>query len=240
MEILLALQFLTRIPIPLKHDTPPEGWARSMAWFPAVGLLLGLLLVGGAWLFGHLWPADVVLVLTLVLWVALTGALHLDGAVDSCDALVAAVPPHRRLEILKDVHIGTYGLIGAILLLLVKWLAMGHVPWQGFVLATVLGRWALVYVTWAFPYARPNGLGKLFKDHLGQRELWIAAITTLGMVIALSSWHGLVVGALGWAAAWCVGAWAKRQLGGGITGDICGLACEVVEVVTLLVGGLFL
>ena len=238
MGLLLALQFLTRIPIPLRREVPAESWARSMAWFPAVGLLVGLLLAGAQWTLAHLCPPDLVAALVLALWVILTGALHLDGYVDSCDALVVALPPERRLEILKDVHVGAYGLVGAILLLLVKWLAIGHLPWQGLILAPVLGRWAMVYVTAAFPYARPSGLGRIFKDALGRRELLIASASALVITLLLGTWRGLALAGAGWLAAWGLARWAAHQLGGGITGDIYGAVCEVVEVIVLLAGGL--
>jgi adenosylcobinamide-GDP ribazoletransferase len=237
MGILLALQFLTRIPIPLKREFPPEAWARSMAWFPLVGLLLGLLLAGASWALGLVLPPDIVSALVLILWVALTGGLHLDGFVDCCDALVVALPSTRRLEILKDVHTGTYGVVGAVLLLLLVWLAIGSVSWQGLVLAPVLGRWAMVLVTLVFPYARPSGLGKGFKESLTVRELLIASLIVLVLAVILGLWHGIILVLLAAGTALLVAKWAAHQLGGGITGDVYGMVCEIVEVVTLLAWG---
>jgi adenosylcobinamide-GDP ribazoletransferase len=234
MELWAALQFLTRLPIPLRRELSQATWARSMAWFPLVGLVVGLLLVGGRWATGALWPQDLAAALTLALWVVLTGGLHLDGLVDCCDALWVAAPPERRLEILRDVHVGSYGLVGGALFLLLKWRAIVATPWPGLILAPILGRWAMVYVTWAFPYARPSGLGKMFQEFLGRREMALASATALLAVTLCGGWRGLGVALAGWLAAWALASWAQRRLGTGLTGDVYGLVCEMVELVILL------
>ena len=234
-EIVLALHFLTRIPVPLKREFPAQDWARSMAWYPLVGLLVGFCLAAGQSLMMRLWASDLVAVLTLAIWVGLTGGLHLDGFVDCCDALPAALPPERRLEILRDVHVGTYGVVGAVLLLALKALSIRSVDWSGLALAPVLGRWAMVVVTLLFPSARPSGLGKAFKDHVGKRELIIATGTALLAVILLGQFVGLAMMGIGFAIAYILGLWSARQLGGGITGDVYGFICEVVELSVMLV-----
>jgi adenosylcobinamide-GDP ribazoletransferase len=286
MAFLLALRFLTRIPVPLADEreagagpaslaagramasdkagssSPAYGWA--MAWFPSVGLLIGMVLAVVRWVAGLALGPALASALTLAAWVAITGGLHLDGAVDCFDALVVAAPAERRLAILRDVHVGAYGVVGAALLLLVKWLAIVEAPWPALLAAPVLGRLALVYVVYAFDYARPDGMGSAFKQILGTRQVLVAAGTALACVLVLGTggaggvtrtgfcdaciasqtyslatgtWRGALVIGVSWAAAWAVGAWAGRQLGGGITGDVYGLACEVVEVVALLAWG---
>lgn len=234
IDILLALYFLTRIPIPLKREFPARNWARSMAWYPFVGLLVGFCLAAGQSLMMRLWAPDLAAVLTLVIWVGLTGGLHLDGFVDCCDALPVALSPERRLEILRDVHVGTYGVVGAVLLLTIKAFSIRSVNWAGLVLAPILGRWAMVVVTLLFPYARPSGLGKAFKDHIGRRELIIATSTALLAAVLLGQFIGLVVMGIGFAIAWILGLWSARQLGGGITGDVYGFVCELVELSVML------
>lgn len=261
---MLALRFLTRIPVPLANEpetgeaagsagwsSPALGWA--MAWFPLVGLIVGAAAAATRWAASPAFGPSLAAALALAAWVAVTGGLHLDGAIDCFDALVVAAPPERRLAILKDVHVGAYGVVGAALLLLIKWLAIAGAPWAALMAAPVLGRMALVYAIRAFPYARPGGMGSAFKALLGTRQVAVAAGTALACVLALAvgtagpvgtmralatgAWRGgLVVGAA-WLAAGALGAWAARRLGGGITGDVYGLTCEVVEVVALLVWG---
>lgn len=240
---LLALRFLTRIPVPLREEPGPGAWGWIMAWFPLVGLLIGAALAVTRWAAGQAFGPALAAALMLAAWVAITGGLHLDGALDCFDALAVAAPPERRLAILKDVHVGAYGVVGATLLLLVKWLAIAEAPWPALLAAPVLGRMALVYVTHAFAYARPSGMGSAFKAALGPRQVLVAAATALICVLALgvgaggAAWRGAVVLGVAWLVAWAVGAWAARQLGGGITGDVYGLACEVVEVAALLAWG---
>lgn len=238
--ILLAIQFLTRVPIPFRHKPNDREWARSMAWFPLVGLMVGLLVAGTRYLVSCFWPGDIAAALSLAIWIMVTGGLHLDGFVDCCDALVAAVPPQRRLEILRDVHVGTYGLVGAVTLLLVKWLAISKGDWNSLVTAPILGRWAMVYVTFCFPYARAEGLGKVFKDGLTWREFLLASILSLTAVFAFARWQGLVTMAGISLIAWLLGKWARRQLGAGVTGDVYGMECEIAEVVAMLMMGALL
>lgn len=235
MGLLLALQFLTRIPVSVKGEVSTRMWGRSMAWFPVVGLLLGGLLWGGQWLARQWVSLPLSAGLVVALWVLLSGGLHLDGFIDCCDALWAALPAPRRLEVLKDVHVGAYGLLGAILLLGLKGLALAELRagWP-VLLAPVLGRWAMVYVTVVFPYARPTGLGKMFKDAVGPREVVIGALTALFVALVVGWWRGLLLAALSWLVGWFLGGWSARRLGGGITGDVYGMVCELVELAVLL------
>ena len=242
MAFILALRFLTRIPVPIRDDSARGAGdnavlGRAMAWFPLVGLIIGAALAGVRWAMALAFGPLLASALTLAAWVAVTGGLHLDGAVDCFDALALAAPAERRLAVLKDVHVGAYGVVGAALLLLIKWLAIGEAPWPALVAAPVLGRMALVYVTAAFAYARPSGMGAAFKAQLSARCVAVAALATLACVLLLGTWRGALAAGFSWLAAWATGAWAARQLGGGITGDVYGLACEVVEVVALLAWG---
>ncbi|RME35545.1 MAG: adenosylcobinamide-GDP ribazoletransferase, partial [Thermoflexia bacterium] len=118
-SLLTALHFLTRLPFPLR-ETSLEEVGRSAWAFPLVGALTGLLLAGSDWALGYLFPPLLRAAPVLALWVAITGALHLDGFVDCCDALLAARPPEVRLEILRDTHVGAFGVVGAVVFLLLK------------------------------------------------------------------------------------------------------------------------
>lgn len=239
---LAALRFLTVLPVPGESRLDEEAWSQATAWYPAVGLVVGLVLAGLDWIVGRLWPAGVSTALVLAVWVVLTGALHLDGFVDCCDALWAPVSKERRLEILRDVHVGAYGVVGATLLLLLKYSALLAVPatfrLPVLLLVPVLGRWSMTAAVVGYPYARLGpGLGQKAKAEAGRRQLTLA--TTLTLVAALVAW----VAGLGWLVLpsafmavltlWAVAGWIRSKLGG-LTGDGYGAICEVVEVVGLL------
>jgi adenosylcobinamide-GDP ribazoletransferase len=237
-----AIGFLTVLPVPGSRQLRDEDWGRAVGWYPAVGLLVGGLLGGLDWLLRQAWPQGVASVLTLAAWVVLTGALHLDGLVDCCDALLAPVSAERRLEILRDVHAGTFGLVGAILLLLLKAVALSALPGPArpaaLLLVPVLARWAMSGAVVLAPYARPGpGLGRLARSGTGARELTLATVTAL-LAVALAWSLGL-----GWAAALLppvialsaalLAAWIRRRIPG-LTGDAYGALCEAGEIAGLL------
>src|SRR5690606_23854022 len=103
-----AVAFLTTLPAP-RVPFSPDGLGRAAVWFPAVGLLIGLVLCLVAWVAHYLFDPWLAGALVVAAWAALTGALHLDGLADCCDGLFAPVPPERRLEILRDPRVGGFG-----------------------------------------------------------------------------------------------------------------------------------
>ncbi|MFN2168358.1 MAG: adenosylcobinamide-GDP ribazoletransferase [Anaerolineae bacterium] len=198
--MLAAFQFLTILPLPGARNLRDEDWGRATAWYPFVGLVLGAILAGLDWGLRWLWPRGVATALLLVAWVALTGALHLDGFVDCCDALFAPVSRERRLEILRDVHVGAFGVTGVVLLLGVKLVALAAVPaalrLPVLLLVPALGRWGMTVAVLFYPYARSGpGLGQKARTGAGASQVFIASVTVL-VAVALAWWTGL-----GWMAA---------------------------------------
>jgi len=211
-----------------------------MVAFPLVGAIVGLLLVLADAGLRILLPAAPAAALLLVFWVLLTGGLHLDGFVDCCDGLWVAKTPAERLEILRDIHVGAYGVVGAALLLLIKFAAVWTLPaplrWPLLLLAPVVGRWAMVYATQRYPYARRGpGLGLWFKEALRPAHLAAATLVALALVIASHVWLGPAALAFAWLVTVLLAAWVRPRLGG-LTGDVYGMICEVVEPAVLLAG----
>jgi adenosylcobinamide-GDP ribazoletransferase len=245
VPFLLALQFLTVIPVRISGTITPRTMARAMAWFPVVGLVLGGTLVLADRALRMIFPPTVATTLLLTIWVALTGALHLDGFLDCCDALLAAKPPQERLDVLRDTRVGAFAVVGAVCLLLAKFTALLELP-VGHRAAALLAipaltRAAMVYAARAYPYARPGpGLGQLFREGLTWREVAVAG----GVAVAAA---GLTLGPTGLALALCVWlitvviAWWVRQRIPGLTGDVYGAINELTEMgallFLLLVGG---
>ena len=167
----------------------------------------------------------------LLVWVLISGGLHLDGFGDSCDGLLAAVEPEERRRIMRDPRAGMWAVCGTSLLLLGKWLAIRAAPAHMLILAPVLGRWALVLAAYAFPAISETGLAATFRDGLGRRQVLIAAL----WVVILLTKVELTALALGSCVFTLVfGWWAARRLGGGLSGDIYGAVCELTELLSLL------
>jgi len=246
----LALGFLTTLPVPQlspeEFSAHPDLAGQAFAWYPLVGVVLSVLLCATAWLlhFSHLLPV-VQAGCLLTVWILLTGGLHLDGLLDSCDALFAPVSLERRLQILKDVHTGAFGVIGLVLIVGLKWALLtqlieqrGPALWSGLWLAPVWGRWMLVWAAQRYPYARAGGaasLGGTMRQGLGSRQLSMATISTLLLFIASLAMHRVAFWSLLGPLAGLLGArWAAGKLNGGLTGDLYGALCEVTELVVLI------
>jgi adenosylcobinamide-GDP ribazoletransferase len=161
--------------------------------------------------------------------------LHLDGFLDSCDGLFGGRTPEKRLEIMRDERAGAFAVVGGVLLLLVKYAALASVQDRlgATLLAPVLGRFGMVLAIVLFPYARAEGLGRAMKDHAGWRELILAALTAGAVSWLAGRERGLVAMALAGALTWLAARLALRRLPG-LTGDIYGAICEILEVAVLL------
>jgi adenosylcobinamide-GDP ribazoletransferase len=235
---LVALQFLTTIPVPIKREIKLEEYGRSVAYFPLVGLLLGLLLAGLDYLLRFVFPLELVNALLIVALIGLSGALHLDGFLDTCDGVFSFKPPQVRLEIMKDSRVGSYGVVGGVALLLVKFAALLAVPLElrpfALVLMPVFGRWAIVFAAVVFPYARPeSSLGRLYKEHAGRGALLIATISTVVIAGVVFQLGGLAMLAAIALVSGLMILYIMTKIPG-MTGDTYGAINEVMEVVALL------
>ena len=267
-----AISFLTILP--LAPSGAPGSLVSARGWFPLVGLLLGTvlasidvitLLVLGADFPGRsrgtvtYFPISTILlwsILLVVTMVVLTRALHLDGFMDSCDALLGGFDRERRLAILRDPNVGAFAVIGVVCLLLIKVLTIAELPpaipvppgiavlppegWSVripmLLLFPCLSRWAMLLTMELHPYVRSNGIGTAFFGDGERRVRWqliLGLAFTLIVSVALAGMVGLVLLAAACAVAWGIGAWATRLLGG-VTGDIYGAVNELTEVVVLL------
>lgn len=223
-----ALQFLTRLPVP-RGDYRLET---SVIWLPVVGLILGAILamVDAAlrWLAVDALVASTVVV---VLLLVLSGALHADGLMDTCDAVFGHASPERRLEIMRDPRAGAFGVVGLVCVVALKIAAVAALPaairLQLLMLAPILGRWAIVLLATVFPYGRPSGLGAPLAAAATPRALALASILPLVGCVVLGP-VGVLCGVLAALAVLGLGRWLMRLLPG-LTGDCYGAVCEVVE-----------
>lgn len=232
--LLLAIGFLTRLPVPAQAHDDPNAKAASLAWYPLVGVLIGLLLGIFAWLL-HETPALLSSALLVTTWVALTGALHLDGLADSADAWIGGMGDREKtLAIMKDPRCGPAGVVSLVLALLLKFAALaslGPAPWAALLLAPVLARAGLTALFLVTPYIRSGGLGAALTD-APRRACGVALLlTALGCV--LFGGRGLLAFFLAGAV---FGLWRQACLNrlGGCTGDTAGALAEMMEVAVLV------
>ena len=228
-RLVIALQFLTRLPMPRVTATA-QDFARSMRWFPAVGLILGALVAAACWAGGRIDPW-VGALLGLIAWVGLTGALHLDGLGDMADAAGAAHKDKDRLRaVLSDPHVGSFG-VGAIVLQLIAKLVLLHAlidraPLAALILIPFAARIAPLWWTRLLPPLH-EGLGTAFRGAIRPVDLALWAAAWL-----LACWWmpGLLAAPvlmLGW------GLWLRHRIGG-ISGDGHGAGIELIESGLLL------
>src|SRR5919202_6518068 len=192
-DLVTALCFLTRLPLPAVFHgqcTQMHGPGQAMAAFPLAGLVLGALLVGLDRLLSlTAFPLTTRNILLVVALVALTGGLHLEGLMDTCDGLIGGHNAQQRLNIMRDSHVGSYGVLGGVCVVLLKVGALGAVPNSVRVLALLLtpmlGRWSLVLAAALFPPARPSGLGAAFRAGVTPPRLAVAAVTCVLAACAL-------------------------------------------------------
>ncbi len=210
-----------------------------------VGVLIGLVLAGLNWLFGLFLPSAVANGLLIVSLVVISGALHLDGFVDTCDGIAGHKTVEKRWRVMHDSRAGAFGIVGVFLLLLVKYVSLNSVPEDllmvTLVLMPVVSRWAMVYTVFAYPYARPAGLGKIFKQGASWQEFTIATVITLAVAIGLARLAnityfylaGLAIMLAIWVIVVAMATYLKRKFAG-LTGDTYGAINEVVEVCVLI------
>jgi adenosylcobinamide-GDP ribazoletransferase len=233
-DALLALRFLTRIPV--GGELRGADLGRSCAWFPIAGAVMGLAVAGAARLAGHHVPAPLGAVLAVAALAWMTGGLHLDGVADVFDGLGGGHGDRERiLRIMRDSRIGAHGATALVLLLAAKVAATAELLARGahwpLLVAPVVARFAVVPLVVLFPYAREEGLGRAFRGTAGRREIAIAALLAGAAVAAFAPASLAPTGAALVAAAGLALA-VNRRLGG-LTGDAYGAAIELAEVALL-------
>ena len=234
---LVALQFLTRLPVRL--NTPPDGKTIgfSLIFYPWVGIILGALLLGFAELLGGT-PPLVAATLLITAWVLSTGGLHLDGLADSADAWAGGMSSREKtLAIMKDPYCGPAGVTSIVLILLLKFAALlTLLDTDGCIailLAATLGRTLLPLLFLTTPYVRTNGLGSPLANHLPRRACWfsIAAVLALMLLLSDARYWALLPTVL---TIFLLLRYLMLQRIGGTTGDTAGALVEISETVALL------
>ena len=230
----LAIGFLTVLPV---SPGAAERMGPARAYFPLVGLGLGGVLAGLDFAAGQVLPPYVVGALLVAALLIFTRAIHTEGFLDCCDGLLGAHTPERRLQVLRDPHVGAFAVAGGAALLLLKWSLLTGVPNEVraalLALFPCLSRFGMVTAMAAFTYVRASGAGTAFQAgaHWWQVVFGLATAAAAGAL--LLGVAGLLLLGAAIAVSLAVGWWVTRLLGG-MTGDAYGAVNEVAEVTVLL------
>lgn len=249
----LAINFLTRLKIGSPVLSNPQGFSLATYYFPLVGLFIGIILMITAGIFKAILQPFTVAALILLIEVYITGGLHLDGLIDTCDGLLSGQNRGKTLEIMQDSRVGAMGVIGLCLVLLLKLVFFAELILQpaeqhyALLLMPFIGRWAMTYAVLFFPSAHPEGMGQLFKKNLNRKGFWFISLYCLSLFVFIIFLFSILISrtifgqelaiilcvfllTLGW-----VYYITKRinSLIGGLTGDTYGAINELTEVVFL-------
>jgi adenosylcobinamide-GDP ribazoletransferase len=236
LHLRLAVSFLTILPVAIESASEADV-AASMAWFPLVGVMMGVAFASEdyalSFLLGHA-VRSAIMVLSMAV---LSGAVHLDGLADTADALSAGRDRIRALEILRDSRIGAFGAIALFFALGLKVLSLaglsGRPRLAALILAPMLGRWALVAVSCKVDYLRAAGAGSSMLGRGSDRNLAIASIIAMVAMIPFISRKMIITYLLCFVATFTMRSFYQRWLAG-ITGDLIGACGEIVEVLAML------
>jgi adenosylcobinamide-GDP ribazoletransferase len=235
--LLIALQFLTLLPIELRPPPAKGESGRSLLHYPLVGLLIGLALAGCAWICDGL--SDLLIAaLVLTLWAGLSGGLHLDGLADSADAWLGGYGERQRtLAIMHDPCSGPIAVVVLVLVLLLKFSALQSLVAQQatalLIVPPLLGRTALVLLLLSTPYVRPEGLGSRLARELRRGASLAVVLLVATLVVVWLGLNGIVLLLVLALVFWLLRRLMLRRIGG-TTGDTAGALLEITETLTLL------
>jgi adenosylcobinamide-GDP ribazoletransferase len=227
-----ALAFLT--PLPVGTAEPPDR--RTLAWFPVVGALIGVLLGSAWWAAERVWPAAVAAALVIAADLALTGMLHYDGLIDSADGLLPHLSRERRLDVMREPDVGAFGVATAVVVVGLRFAALASMPPNVLLLAGIwcASRTAMAVISGVLPYVRAHGLATSVVGGAWRPIGLYGLIASVSLgAVAGGRWHEAAVAST-FLGAWAVARFARSRVGG-YTGDVLGAAGLVGETVALVV-----
>ena len=231
----IAMQFLTVFPVQLKQIPSPQQNAQSLLFYPLIGMLIGLVLFAIALTLVNL-PIILLSTLLLVVWIWITGGLHLDGLADTADAWVGGFgDPEKTLIIMKDPSSGPIGVLSLLIVCVLKWSALYVLLDQQqlwlLILVPMLARLSPLILFLTTPYVREKGLGTAMSQYIPRKLSYVIVAVVFGLCGFMGLW-GLLLVIFSTMTLWYLRAKFIRRIGG-ITGDTIGATIEWVESVAL-------
>ncbi|MEK6510474.1 adenosylcobinamide-GDP ribazoletransferase [Myroides odoratimimus] len=240
---LTAVMFFTRIPIPFKVPYSHEIMNKSQKYFPLIGYLVGGMAVLVYWATSYLFSADIAIVLSMVSTVLLTGAFHEDGFTDVCDSFGGGYGKEKIMTIMKDSRIGAYGVIGIVLLLLLKFLALHNIAElsTSFLLVVMLNghitsRFHAATAIYTHRYVRDTDDSKskpMANQKLSYSSLLFSLILAIIPYILFDNWLFIIAFFVSYIGKMYLTMYFKKHIGG-YTGDCLGTIQQVCEVLFYL------
>lgn len=239
----IALQFLTRLKIVNQTEWSSEAFGKSVTYFTAVGYVIGLLSAIVYLLFYPLFSYQLTALIVVIFQFLLTGGLHADGYMDTCDGLFSGRDRERKLEIMKDSRVGSNGVIGFIFLVLLKWQLISIIPFHTtpfiLLLLSPISKQGLVMSIRKFPYARPEGMGKAFAALSPSNSVLVNSVCLVLGSLIISYYVSVIfmivvafILFLAWLVNTIINKYVVKHLGG-VTGDTYGFVSECTEVLIL-------
>ncbi len=244
-NIIAAFQFLTVLPLPVHTDG--KNLAKSIAWFPLVGAVSGLITGFGYKALCLLFPQSISSAITILLYIILTRGLHLDGFMDTIDGFFSSKDRSAMLRIMKEPTVGSFAVLGAGVWFLVLFAALPRLNPAHHVMIHTFSRLGILLMPLLFSYPRESGTGKFFVENMNKKIFLFSVTLTIGIsaLLYFAAFHGtdsasaslipitfaflpasLVIASL-------IGKWSQKKIGG-ITGDVLGCAIEASNLLLIL------
>lgn len=240
---LISMQFLTRLPVRLASQPNEKDLGNSLLFYPLIGFIIGLILIGLGWLLSGS-PPLVTAALLVTTWVLITGGLHLDGLADSADAWIGGMGDRTKtLAIMKDPNCGPAGVVAIVLILLLKFVALYSLvianEWITMLLAIILARTLLPLLFLTTPYVRSNGLGTSLAVHQPRQWSIFIVVTTFVLMFLLTDTQYLLLSLTAVVTFLLLRHLMLHRIAG-TTGDTAGALVEITETTVLLTSAIAL
>ena len=234
----VAQTFMTRLPSPVKLQWSEAELASSTPWFVAVGTVVGII-AAIAWQIGfHIWSQEIAALFAITASVLATGAFHEDGLADSADGIGGAFEIEKKLTIMRDSRIGTYGSVALILTIITKFSAISLLDpgtAAGIIVgAHMLGRWTSVPLIKYNDYVREQGTGKPFASMVTTNNVICSSVAALVLSVMCFGSMTVIVLPVVLTGLWLAQRYVRRKLGG-ITGDVLGAVNSLTELLVYLI-----
>lgn len=237
-SIVVAFQFLTRLYLPINVEWDTANLRRSLMWFGLVGAFIGVILAGAMTLFNRfdLIPA-VSAIIILIIWIFITGGMHIDGISDMADGFFSMRDKEKTLEIMKDSHVGAFGVITIVFLLLIKFEMLKEFIIIEknvclLILPPTIARIAAGLVLSFYETTKKSGLGYTFHSS-DPRIFWAIGFIVTLIISSILNIKSLIFIGIAILASNLMALWAKKKIGG-LNGDIYGAIVETVEVIGMV------